>query len=222
MNKERKSILTWLVIALVLIGTFLIIIFSSSNGDGTANVLGGEVADGEWTKGNSEASVSLVEYSDFQCPACKSRETIVQNLISEFGSHIKFVYRHFPLQSIHENAHLAARASEAAGLQGKFWEMHDALFNNQETWAKLDNSSAEELFTSYAEELKLDTAQFSKDMNSSAVRDAVDADYASGEEAKVGGTPTFFLNGLEIKPNTYEDYRALLRSAIEEAESSEK
>ncbi|MBI4232538.1 DsbA family protein [Candidatus Peregrinibacteria bacterium] len=219
MTKESKSILTWLIIALVLIGTFLVIIFANQSGNGTTNVLGTEVADGEWIKGNPDAKVTLVEYSDFQCPACKSRETIVKSLIGEFGNHIKFVYRHFPLQSIHANAHLAARASEAAGIQGKFWEMHDAIFNNQETWEGLSNASAEELFTSYAEELGLDIDKFSSDIDSSEVRDAVDADYASGEEAKVAGTPTFFLNGKEIKPNSYEDYRALIRTAIEQAES---
>ncbi len=173
-----------------------------------------EITDADWSKGNSESSVNLVEYSDFQCPACKIREPLVEKLLQEFGNHIQFVYRHMPL-SFHANSNLAAQATEAAGLQGKFWEMHDIIFENQEDWSVLSNSDFIETVSTYAEEIGLDVAQFNSDLESSEVEDAVDDDKEGALEAGVNATPTFFLNGSKINPKTYEDYRELIRQAIE-------
>jgi protein-disulfide isomerase len=115
------------------------------------------------SKGNSESSVVLVEYSDFQCPACGAYYPLLKALVEEFGSEIRFVYRHFPLAQ-HQHAELAGRAAEAAGKQGKFWEMHDLIFENQQSWTNLRNS--EEVFTHYAVQLDLDMEKFKADLDS--------------------------------------------------------
>src|SRR3989344_9628643 len=100
-----------------------------------------ELTDSEWMKGNPQASVALVEYGDFQCPACATYYPIVKTLTDDYGEDLKVVYRHIPLVAIHTNAMDAARAAEAAGLQGKFWEMHDKLYENQKEWENERNPS---------------------------------------------------------------------------------
>jgi len=174
-----------------------------------------EITDADWSKGNLESTIILVEYSDLQCPACKSREPLVEKLIQEFGNHIRFVYRHMPLSSMHKNAQKAAEATEAAGMQDKFWEMHDLLFEKQKDWSDLSNTDFIETLATYAEEIGLDLEQFNSDLESSEVEDAVDEDKEGAIDAGVNSTPTFFLNGSKINPKTYEEYRELIRQAIE-------
>lgn len=120
-------------------------------GSVTGNTL--DIRDRDWIKGNESSKVALIEYSDFQCPACAANYNLVKYLEGKYFSDIKFVYRHFPLQQ-HAQAIPAARAAEAAGAQGKFWEMHDKLFENQDKWA--DTTTAKDIFKGYAEELGLD------------------------------------------------------------------
>lgn len=221
MNRDTKRILFWLVIAAVIIGSFLLIMFAGKGGTDTApsnNAMPAVEAD-EHIKGNPDAKVDLVEYSDFQCPACKSREPIVESIVQEFGSHIRFVYRNFPLRSIHQNAQLSAQAGEAAALQGKFWEMHGKLFEKQEDWAKMSRSQAEDAFISYAQEIGLDTTKFENDLNSSAVERAVNEDYEGGIDARVDSTPSFFLNGKFIDPKSLDEFRTMIRAEISSAET---
>lgn len=154
------------------------------------------VAADEWIKGNPDAATTLIEYGDFQCPACGAYFPLVKQLVEQNPESLRVVYRHFPLVNIHPNALPAARATEAAGLQGKFWEMHDLLFANQSEWSDLDN--AQDKFIDYAGEIGLDTEQFKADMASSAVQDAINADLVTGNAAGVNSTPTFVLNGQAI------------------------
>lgn len=186
--------------------------FKSSGGSGTDTSI---LTDSEWEKGNLDSTIVLVEYSDFQCPACRARLPMINNIVDEFSSHIKFVYRHFPLRSIHANAQLAAQSTEAAGLQGSFWEMHDMIFENQGDWSDLQGDIAKDTFTKYAVELGLDPIQFAADINSRAVKDAVNSDFDAGIDAHVGGTPTFFLNGTEFNLSNYEQAREEIRALIE-------
>ena len=174
-----------------------------------------EVTDADWSKGNLESTVVLVEYSDLQCPACKAREPIVEQLLEEFGNHIRFVYRHRPLNSIHANAQLASQAAEAAGLQGKFWEMHDLLFEKQSDWSVLSKSELIAAFTTYAEELALDVTKFQEHLESSEVEDLVNEDSDGADDSGINSTPSFYLNGEAINPKTYEEYREVIRQAIE-------
>lgn len=175
----------------------------------TASVLFGAVASDDWKRGNDSAKAVLIEYSDFQCPACGSYYPLVKALHEEFGDSLLVVYRHFPLSQIHANAEPAGRAAEAAGKQGKFWEMHDLLFERQKEWSVDRNASG--TFAAYAGALGLDTSRFINDFNSQEVKAEVAADYESGFRAGIAGTPTFFLNGKKIQnPRSYEEFKKVI------------
>lgn len=142
--------------------------------------------------GSADAKVVMVEYSDFQCPACGAAEPTVEEVINAYGSKIKFVYRHFPLTSIHQYSQKAAEASECAGAQGKFWEMHGKLFANQNALRISD-------LKSYAQQIGLNTTSFNQCLDSGAAAANVKADFNEGLAEKVRATPTFFINGRKIE-----------------------
>lgn len=159
--------------------------------------------------GSASAPAVLIEYSDFQCPACKTAAPWATQLKKEFGDKLALVYRYYPLRSVHKQADAAAQAAEAAGKQGKFWEMHDLLFDRQVDWAGKDNAQA--IFTQYAAELKLKIDQFTTDFNDQAAKDVIEAGLASGDRAKVQGTPTFFLNGRALPyQRNYEGFKKVI------------
>jgi protein-disulfide isomerase len=198
--KKYISILVLVIVALLLIGW----------SRGTFRTSNEPIDLGqEWHKGNPEAKVQLIEYSDFQCPSCAFYEPIVQQLITDLEDQIYFTYRHFPLRSIHFNADLAARAAEAAGVQKKFWEMHDLLFENQSEWA---NNDARKHFEGYALELNLDLDQFNKDIDSNEIKDKVKNQEKSALSMGALGTPTFFVNGDMISPNpqTLDEFKLII------------
>lgn len=168
------------------------------------------VSENDWVGSNKGAQITLIEYSDFQCPACAAYHPLIKRLIAEQGDKFRFVYRHFPL-SQHLNAKPTAYAAEAAGRQGQFWEMHDLIFERQTEWAKANN--ADELLLGYATTLGLIIDQFTSDYRSSAVRDKVEADFQSGLSAGVNSTPTFFLNGRRIQPRNYQEFVELIQQA---------
>jgi protein-disulfide isomerase len=140
-------------------------------------------------QGKKDAKVTLVEYGDYECPYCGQAYPIVKELQKIEGTKLKFVFRNFPLEQVHPHAVPAACAAEAAAKQGKFWEMHDLLYENQE--ALEDND-----LLIYAKELKLDIPQFTKDMESDEIKNKVEVDFMSGVRSGVNGTPTFFINGI--------------------------
>lgn len=163
-------------------------------------------------KGEANAPVTIIEYSDFQCPACAAYQPILKQLLADPDSGIRFAYRHFPLSNIHRNAELAARAAEAAGKQGKFWEMHDTLFENQKSWAEA--SSARSVFAEYANKIGLDISKFESDLDSVEVKEKVYTDAESGNALTVRGTPTFFVNGTKIKnPQSYEEFVSIIKNS---------
>ena len=173
------------------------------------------VIESDWIKGNKEAKIVITEYSDFQCPACASYYGVVKQIHKDFGDRIAFVYRHFPLRQIHANAEIAALSAEAAGKQGKFWEMHDMIFENQKKWEGEKNAG--EIFIKYGEDLGLNIEKFKQDLDSKEVKDKVEADYQSGIKAGVNHTPTFFLNGAEIQnPRSYEEFKNIINEAESE------
>lgn len=172
------------------------------------------VSEADWVKGNSQAGVTLIEYGDFQCPACASYFPIVKQLGEEFSENLRIVYRHFPLRSIHPKAQLAGQAAEAAGLQGKFWEMHDLLYERQAEWV---NGKHKDLFIQYAEELELDIDKFKEDTEGDFAEDKVNGDYISANAAGLTGTPSFFLNGERIpNPRGYDNFKALILELLPE------
>jgi protein-disulfide isomerase len=138
--------------------------------------------------GPATAPVTLVEYGDFECPHCGAAHPIVQQLLEKLGDEIRFVFRNFPIASIHPHATQAAEAAEAAGAQGRFWEMHDALFENQ-------TALGDRELVSYAEAVGVKAPQFVRDLSSHVYAARVHEDFMGGVRSGVNGTPTFFING---------------------------
>jgi protein-disulfide isomerase len=162
-------------------------------------------------KGNTESSVKLVEYSDFQCPACASFQPALERIMTEFGDKISFEYKHFPLP-IHPFADEAARAAEAASQQGKFFEYHDALFANQAEWAGAANPTA--FFAKYANEIGLDETKFKQHYNASLIKGKVKAEFDEARELGITATPTFYLNGAKMEIKTFEDFYNQIAQAV--------
>ncbi len=152
-----------------------------------------EVTDQDIVKGYDKAPLTLVEYSDFQCPACRTQHNTIRSAWKDIQRKVKMVYRHFPLTRIHAHATLAAYYTEAANRQDKFWEMHDLLFDNQASWSKLEDPS--KTFDEYAKRISLDMEQLKMDLNSDEVKNKILADTASARKAGVNSTPTLFLDG---------------------------
>ncbi len=200
-----------LVVIIILIGlTFL---GGSSAPDYTSGIATEPELSQEWVRGNPNAAVKLIEYSDFQCPACRSYYGLVKQLETEYGDRVAFVYRHYPLYQIHANADYAARVSEAAGVQGKFWEMHDQLFESQGDWDKLLDPG--KTFAKYATELGLDADKLMSDSESTEVRQEVANDYQRGQRIGVAGTPTFIVGGAKISnPGSLEEFQAVLNLVL--------
>lgn len=199
----------------VVIGIITVILFGGaflfSGGQSQVNNEGVEVV-ATHVKGNPDASVVLVEYSDFQCPACASFQPVITELMTEYGNKIRLEYKHFPLP-MHRYAMPAAVATEAAGQQGKFFEFHDLLFANQGTWS--GSASPNTFFIQYAGEIGLDVDLFKRQMNSSLLRDKVRADRNEGNELTVTGTPTFFLNGERMQFDTFAGFVEQILLAID-------
>ena len=158
-------------------------------------------------QGPESAPVTVVEYGDYECPHCGHAYPIVKQVQKHFGKRLRFVFRNFPLSEIHPHAEDAAEAAEFAGAQGKFWEMHDLLFENQE---RLD----EALYLALAQELELPAGTLRKALEVGTYRTRVRAEFAGGVRSGVNGTPTFFVNGdRHDGPYEFED----LVLAIDEA-----
>ena len=155
--------------------------------------------------GPKDAKVYLVEFSDFQCPACKSLKPYVDEIKTSYKDKLLFAYRHFPLQQ-HQFARSSAYAAEAAGEQGKFWEMYDFLFANQE---KL----SEEKIAEGVKLLGLDLKKYDEDFKSEKIKNKIDKDLADGQKVGVNGTPTLFLNGKKLELADFTD----LKKAVDEA-----
>lgn len=155
------------------------------------------VGESSYTRGNASASAYLVEFSDFQCPACKTAKPVVDELTVKYKNNLLFVYRHFPLAQ-HPFGTKAALAAEAAGEQGKFWEMYDLLFTNQENFS-------DEIFVDLARQLKLDEKAFSEALNDPKLKEKVAQDQNYGITIGINSTPTFFLNGRKLKLTSFLD-----------------
>lgn len=173
-----------------------------------------EVAAEDWKQGAENPKLVLVEYADFECPACAAYQTVLKDIKTTFKDDLQFVYRQFPLP-MHRNAIASALAAEAAGQQGKFWEMHDLIYAKQKEWAG-KTTEDRTVFEKYATELDLDLEKFKQAMNGDRARTAIDQGLESGKSLGVRGTPTFFLNGEKIdNPANAEAFKELIRSKLE-------
>jgi protein-disulfide isomerase len=214
-NEKKSRIGFWSGIIAILVVVTLLVISIANKSDNGVPVTGEliKVQDSDQAKGSRGSSLVLIEYSDFQCPFCKTYSIFSAKLAEEFADDMVVVFRHFPLDSIHSNARLAAEAAEAAGAQDKFWPMHDLLFEKQTEWSDLNDPT--NTFVSYAATLELNVEQFETDLNSQVVKNKVKNDYFGGDDLGIQGTPTFILNGEKINtPKSYDQFRKLIQSKL--------
>lgn len=208
-----KNIILWLGVFVAAIALLLGIGYLQNKGEQPeVHKEVSSIRENDWVRGDRASKVVLVEYGDFQCPACRDYEPWVAQVTKELGSQFALVFRHFPLQ-MHKNARTAAMAAEAAGAQGKFWEMHDLLYANQKAWEEHDN--AQDIFMEYARSLQLNTDTFKQAMENPALKLRIDGDYNEGVGYGVRGTPTFFLNGTKIEARTYDALKSAVQQSID-------
>jgi len=199
-----------IVVAIILV--FVGIALFTGNKDNTGN----NSANGQPTyhiEGEGQKRVTLVEYGDFQCPACRQYHPVIKQVVEKYKQDITFQFRHYPLTQIHPNAFAASRAAEAASKQNKFWEMHDLLYQNQDAWAQAGNPQS--IFEQYAKQLGMNIEQFKTDFTSDAVNSAINADMKEGTKLNITGTPSFFinLNKVESPSPSVESFSKLIEDA---------
>jgi protein-disulfide isomerase len=150
-------------------------------------------------EGQGQAKVTLLEYGDYECPYCGEYYPVVKQVAADYSAQIFFQFRNLPLTQIHQNAFAGARAAEAAGLQNKFWQMHDTLYENQSSWVNASDPLT--YFNNFAQQLGLNVTQFQKDFASNTVNNLINADVTVfGKTGAQEATPTFFLDGTQIQP----------------------
>ncbi len=191
-NNTFRNIAIWLVVTLTIIIVILIVVGLSAGPGPTTGGLTVPVNSSDQISGTSAPTLTIVEYSDYQCPACAAFNPTVKEIMALYGDKILFAYRNFPLEQ-HKNAKSSAVAAEAAALQGKFLEMQEKLFTNQSEWGTSDDSR--NIFIRYAKELSLDTGKFADDLLLPEIANKIAADLQSGKDSGVNSTPSFFLNG---------------------------
>jgi protein-disulfide isomerase len=201
----------WAIIGVIVIifGGILVL-----QGNKKAAAPGGNNQPTNHVMGAGKEKVTLVEYGDYECPVCNQYYPVVKQVTAKYGDNITFQFRNLPLSQIHQNAFAGARAAEAAGLQNKYWEMHDILYENQQAWGQ--SKDAVPMFDSFAQQLGLNVTQFKKDFASSKVNNAINADLdAFAKTKQAQATPTFFLNGTYVKPApTLSDFTTLIDAEL--------
>jgi protein-disulfide isomerase len=210
---NMKRLIFWIVFVAVL-GLIIWGLAVAMNKPAPGSVLAAPapVSVADHIAGRIDAPVTLIEYGDFECPACSFYASIIERLITEDASTtLRVVFRHFPL-SQHANALITSKASEAAAMQGKFWEMYGMIYANQSEWSDLSDAHA--VLEGYAQKIGLDVAKFKADIDSSAAKEAVAADQAESIRIGINQTPTFFVNGKTVEnPKDYEAFKAIIDAA---------
>lgn len=202
---DRRFLTILGILVLVFIG-----IVAFAGGSNKNNSSGSNAQPTNHVEGQGQAGVKLVEYGDYECPICGAYYQPLKDMQSKFDNQIYFQFRNLPLTSIHKNAFAGARAAEAAGLQGKYWQMHDLLYENQDPtgaggWVA-SNNPLSDFFSGYAKQLGLDLNKFKSDYASSKVNDAITADLnAFSKTNQAMATPTFFLDGKYISNDKFSD-----------------
>ena len=210
-----KRIITWLgfivIVALIVIG---LVAANKKHPVATSEVaipLPTPVTSADYIRGNPNASVTIVEYGDFQCPACQAYYPVVEQVFAAASSTVRMVFREFPLPQ-HTEAIPAAKAAEAAGNQGKFWDMFGLLYSNGNDWDNL--SDATKVFHGYARQIGLNMTQFDNDMNSTTTAQKINDSVTLGTAAGIDATPTFFVNGYRIQnPESYDEFITAIQNA---------
>ncbi len=207
MNRTR-----WIIFVVIAVGILLLLVISSGNSDMNVKSIDantvqkntsqdGNIADHVFGKVGSK--VTLIEYGDFQCPPCGNIYPVVKSISNQYKDQLQYIFRNFPIPDLHPNAKAAAASAEAAGLQGKYWEMHDKLFESQNDWSNLSSSERIKFFDNLAKGLGLDMKKFDADMSTAAITSKINYDIALGDKQSVQGTPSFILNGKKLDPKAY-------------------
>lgn len=207
---KDKGLIIGILATVILItgGVFLMSRGGSGNTSGNGTKVNSEILspqgtyvtsgiiNGSYLAASSSAKITLVEFGDYQCPACIEYHPLVKQLLTDYAGQINYVFRNFPL-SQHANAPMSAYAAESAGLQEKYWQMHDKLYESTGEWVALGGPKS--VFIGYAGSLGLDVAKFTSDMDSSTVKSKVQSDMNDGKVINLSETPTFYLDGVKIK-----------------------
>lgn len=215
MRTETKILGSILIATIVLLigGVFLL----SRGSSGPAGIEGTSVSQIDYTKGqkigSDSAKVKLVEFSDFQCPACQAAEPAIKQVLSKYPNDLQFIYRHFPLPQ-HAFGRQAAAYAEAAGEQGKFWEMHDKLFDTQSEWSSLDSKGATAFFLELVKQIGLDENKINQALIDDVLKARIDGDVAEGSRLGVNSTPTFFINGRKVNLQSFNDLNTVVSDAL--------
>lgn len=198
----RSRWIIFAVICVVILGGLVILskkdTVDVSGMDPSKAVSETETAIGDHVYGDVSSKVVLIEYGDFQCPGCGAAFPQLKTIKEEYKDKIAFIFRNFPLTAIHPNALAGSTAAEAAGLQGKFWEMHDALYENQSAWSDTDASKRTDVFAGYAQDIGLDVEKFKADLSDPKVSTKISRDRAFGGKLGVNGTPTVYINDQKL------------------------
>jgi len=152
-----------------------------------------EIKGGGHFRGPENAQLTLVEFGDYQCPSCGAYHPFIKEILSRYPQKLRLEFHHYPLISMHPNSMNAAMAAEAAGEQGHYWEMHDALFEHQQEWST--NPHAEDVFVSLAGRIGIDTTKFAQSLKSTALQDRILKDVSRAQDLKIDAVPAFFING---------------------------
>lgn len=209
MNKQFIAILV-----VIIGGLFAILAFTNKDKPGDQSSGSSNAQPTSHKDGKADSRVVLQEFGDFQCPACKAYYPILKQLKTEYGDRVAFQFSHFPLTQIHTNAFIGSRAAEAAAKQGKFFEMHDLLYEQQDSWSPVGDPTS--IFVSFASQLGINADQFKTDMVSTATTDAINADRKVAQDLGSTATPTFAINGkkLDKNPTDIEGFKTLLDEAL--------
>lgn len=227
---------SWIVFTVIVIGLLTALVIESHNATPSidvssvnqdtilsASASSGNIADHVY--GDASSKVILVEYGDLQCPACGSAHPNIRKITEQYKGQLAFIFRNFPLTTLHPNARAGAAAAEAAGLQGKYWDMNNYLYEHQNDWVDLTGGNVTNAFVSYAKNLGLDTAKFKTELASNAVNQKISFDQAIGNKLNINSTPTFYLNGVQVgndvvsdvQQNNGDKLRALINVDLQKA-----
>ncbi len=164
--------------------------------------------------GNKDSKVVIIEYGDYQCPGCATAAPKAKAIAEKYKEDVALIFRNFPISTLHPNARAAAAAAEAAGIQGKLWEMHDLLYTNQDSWAQSSVKDRSDVFLGYARQLGIKEDKFKTDLADTQITKKINFDVAIGRKQGVTGTPSFYINGKAVESTNDADY---LENAVKEA-----
>lgn len=210
MTKQFWAVIV--AIAIILGGIFALTNHKSNNGNNSSSSSKSTLTN--HVEGEGKKGVTLIEYGDYQCPACGEYYQPLKQVFDKYHKDIYFQFRNFPLTQLHQNAFAGARAAEAASMQGKYWQMHDLLYEGQQIWGEA--SSPINFFNQYATQLGLNINKFKQDYASDQVNNYIRADMSEGNKLGIDSTPTFFLDGKKIEsPNpTLQAFSQVLDAEI--------